>query len=306
MWKLFLFCLLFYHSHGALDSFKMPTYGSALVEAITDIIVKFYKDKSRTVNIVHAFNYDKDSEQLEDSIDEFLYLLKDEAIVQLEDYSSLKISKRKRIHNIIFCDGYESFENVFNKIDPDIFEYQGFYLIVIAKYSNDLYKTMSKIFESMWSLKIINVDVLWMPAEIQHEAMLYTFYPYTSFYCGKAYPVQINQYHRSGKWHNEPNFFPNKMKNLFGCSLRVATFTNAPFTIVSEQNGHVSVGGIEGILLRVLSQRMNFKVEFLIVEDVQWGEIFMNGTTTGENVCLYQIDSQFSCFFRCHSNDNAA
>lgn len=296
MFELLTFILLFYPANGALEDFKMPKYGSALTEAVTDVIIKFYERESLTVNMIHASNDEEDSERLQDIIDEVLYLLGDKVVVQLEEYSNIKKSKRKKEHVIIFCDEYESFQNVLDKINPDIFEYQGFFLIVISKYSDDLYKAMTGIFESLWSCQIINVNIMWMPAQNQREVMLYTYYPYTSIYCGKAYPVQLNQY-RSGQWLNDPNFFPNKMTNLFGCSLRVATFANAPFTIISERNGHVSVKGIDGFLLRVLSQRMNFKVEFQFDNDVQWGEIFVNGSTTGEtDYCVHQFASQFSYF----------
>lgn len=304
MWKLVLFTLLICSSNGALDDFRMPKYGSALTEAVTDIVLKFYKEISRTVNMIHASKDDQD-EAREDILDEVLYLLGDEVVVQLEEFSMIRRGKGTKVHNIFFCDGYESFEKVFAKLDINIFDYQGYFLIVMSKYKDDLYETMTKVFEHLWSLQITNANILWMPAENNQETMMYTYYPYTSIYCGKAYPVQLNQY-REGKWLNQPEFFPNKMTNLFGCSLRVGTFSNPPFTIVSHQNGHVKLTGVDGILLRVLSQRMNFKVEFQFDNDVQWGEIFMNGTTTGEKSCFHQNSSQFSLVFRCDSNDCAA
>ena len=72
------------------------------------------------------------------------------------------------------------------------------------------------------------------------------------------------------------------MTNLYGCKLRVATFANAPFSIVREENGKVELDGIDGILLRVLSQRMNFKVELEIDNKHLWGDVDINGKSTGK------------------------
>lgn len=63
--------------------------------------------------------------------------------------------------------------------------------------------------------------------------------------------------------------------------LKTATFINPPFMMINKkENGQVEVDGIEGILLRVLAQKMNFNVELFLVNEM-WGEIYDNGTSTG-------------------------
>ena len=109
--------------------------------------------------------------------------------------------------------------------------------------------------------------------------MVYTYYPYTPMYCSKAFPVQLNQM-RNGEWVTNADYFPNKMTNLFGCPLRAATFSNPPFMIIRELNSYVEVDGIDGILLRVLAEKMNFNVQLLLASD-GWGDIYDNGTSTG-------------------------
>jgi hypothetical protein len=47
-------------------------------------------------------------------------------------------------------------------------------------------------------------------------------------------------------------------------------------------DGSVGVDGIDGIMLRVLSQKLNFNVELHMSPDVMWGDIYENGTSTGE------------------------
>lgn len=53
--------------------------------------------------------------------------------------------------------------------------------------------------------------------------------------------------------------------------------------IIKEfEGGRVEVTGIDGILLRVLAQKMNFNVELHLTQEVMWGDVYENGTSTGE------------------------
>lgn len=278
MRKLFLI-VLFVSQTASLENFEMPKYGSALVEAVTDIIFNYYKVKSTTINMFLASQNKSENQGLEDVIDEVLFQLKDHIVVEITEYSSIKFASRKISHNILFCDTFESFLNIFYKMNPEHFNYQGFYIIIISRYRNDLYEIMTKIFETLWEQFIINVNILWTPFE--GEALMFTYYPYTEFYCGKAIPIQLNQF-RFGKWLTDTEFFPRKMRNLFGCQLRVATFTNAPFMIINaHEDGRVEVDGIDGTMLRVLAQKMNFNAQLILVQDLLWGDVLMNGTASG-------------------------
>lgn len=281
MWRIFLSLLSISGITALLSDFVISNYGSSLTHSVTDILMNCFVNNTSTVNIYFPSANKSENLQLAYDVNEILSNVRREMIiVQLEDFASIKRLNRKSSHHVIFCDTYESFEIFFKKMDPMCFDYQGIYLIILTTYRDDLYELMTNIFESLWIQLIVNVNIVWMPME--SETLVYTFYPYTSFYCGKAVPIQLNQF-RFGKWLKETDFFPNKMKNLHGCTLRVATFTNAPFMMIQKHaDGRVEVDGIDGILLRVLSQEMNFNTELLLVEDVKWGSIFKNGTATGQ------------------------
>lgn len=281
MWKLLIFFILISATKASLDDFSMPKYGSALTGAVNDIIFNYYQSRSKSIDMFIASSNQRDVQELESIINEILYQLRDRIVVELTEYSDIKYTNRKRWHNILFCDTYESFLNIFTRMDPEHFEYQGFYLIIITRYRDDLYEIMTKMFETLWEQFIINVNILWMPYE--NEALMYTYFPYTEFYCGKAIPILLNQFH-FGEWLVDTAYFPNKMTNFYGCPLRVATFTNAPFMIIqTHDDGRVEVDGIDGIMLRVLSQKMNFNVQLILVQDLMWGEVFMNGTSAGND-----------------------
>lgn len=278
MWLFVIISILVQQS---LEHFEVPKSESAIPRAVADIVLKSFKNDSKTIHILQASSDFQDRRRQQDTINEILCLLKSEVVVQIEESSHLNnLNSDFKTRNILICDTYESFQQILSKVDPKVFNYQGLYLIVFIKYDERNYETMAKIFHDLLQRYIINVDILWAPSENDNEAMLYTFYPYTSFYCSKSYPVKHNQFH-GGNWLTTADFFPNKMKNLFGCILRAATFSNPPFIIIRQHGSLVEVDGIDGILLRVLSQKMNFNVELFTVADA-WGDIYNNGTSTGE------------------------
>lgn len=275
---------------GSLKDFQMPNYGNALTRATVEIIEKFYLTKTDTINFYHASNED-DGKSLQtnyDTINEVLYQVQSKIVVQLEGYLDFKKSNRKRVHNIFFIDSYESFWNIFRLMSPYYFEFQGHYLIILTTYSYKQYEIMANIFEYLWAEYIINVNIIWMPPQNDQEAIMYTYFPYTKFFCGKAVPIQLNQFW-FGKWlHSVRSFFPDKMSNLHGCPMTVATVNTPPFMIIrSKENGEILTDGIDAVLLRILSQRMNFSIELVNLESQ--GTIFMNGSSTGDGLVIERI-----------------
>lgn len=269
---------------GSLEDFQMPKYGKALTRATVEIIEKFYLDKTNMINFYHAsVEFDEKSLQTNlDTMNEILQQVQSKVIVQLEGYLDFNPTSHKRVYNIFFVDSYESFWSIFRIMSPFYFEYQGFYLIVLTTYTYQQYEIMASIFEFFWAEYIINVNIIWSAPQNDEEAIMYTYFPYTNFFCGKAVPIQLNQFW-FGRWlHLIPSFFPDKVNNMYGCPLTVATVSTGPFMILKEgENGKVLTSGIDGVLLRVLAQSMNFTINLVQLESQ--GSILENGTTSGDN-----------------------
>lgn len=270
------FFLILKPSKALKKDFAMPEYGNALTRGLVEIIEKFYMNRTNTLNVYHASENlnDLNKEINLDLVNEVLYQVQSKVVVQLEGYLDLKDTNRKRIYNIIFVDSYESFWQFFLLMSPLSFEYQGFYMIVLTKYSNHQYETMMKIFQHLWGEFIINVNIIWLAPENENEAFVYTYFPYTRFFCGNALPIYLNQF-IFGKWQMAANFFPDKVSNMFNCPLNVVTVMSPPFMVLSENR----FDGIDGTLLRVLSQRMNFSVKIIRVESQ--GTVYLNGSSSG-------------------------
>lgn len=272
MWKVIFSLILAPSSNEGF--FDIPRYSSSLTEALTDIVSNFYLVESTTISIAYSSEHEGSSIVIQEMIDEVLCTLPD-IVVHLENYSNIKRYAWKRRFNIFFCDNFESFQKIFSKMTQLTFDYQGFYLIVFNGYDNP--EDILKIFQSLWSLQIINANLLLME---EKGSTMYTYFPYTSGSCGVVMPVKINQF-RNGKWLVEAKYFPQKIYNLFKCPMSVATFSNPPFAIIHEVKGNFELDGIDGILLRVLSQRLNFTVELHVDNKLLWGEVNESGLASG-------------------------
>lgn len=257
---------------------------SALTKSVTDIILNFYVGKSSTLDVFYSADQDEDLVSVHSFINEILYHVNVNVAVQVEDYKTMKTLGRRYTSNIFFITSYAAFRKIFDNITPWTFDHQGYYLIVLTITDPEIYLLMRRMFADLWAEYIVNVGIVWMPPENDNEALLFTFFPYNRFYCGSVVPVILNQF-IDDIWINERNFFPNKMRNLHGCELRVATFSNPPFVILpppavtknrnkskKREKGQLKIEGIDGMLLYVIADRMNFTAELDIVDDA-WGNV---------------------------------
>ncbi|XP_070500698.1 ionotropic receptor 21a-like [Chironomus tepperi] len=281
LFHILLFCLKIQVTIAQRINFVIPTYGNALTAAVTDIIGNFYVKDTNTVNIYQEAQNEIEMTRHYDMINEVLYhMVGMDISVRIEDKALLKAVRKKRVHNIVFIDTYESFLNFFEDLSTNIFEYQGFYLIVLTTYTYEQYSIMTNIFKFLWTEYIVDVNIIWNTAQNNNEAFMYTYFPFTNFYCGKSYPVQLNQY-SFGRWlNNQSTKFPNKMSNLHTCPLTAAVIQTGPFMrVINKTDGTIQLDGIEGTVLSVVSELMNFTLK--VITTSEQGGFFKNGTATG-------------------------
>lgn len=149
------------------------------------------------------------------------------------------------------------FRDIFTKIKDETFDYNGQYLVVLTEIIDNQHEIIHKILQDFWSLEITNVDVL---ARLNGDTrvILYTYFPYTRFHCGMVDPVVINYYvNNTFIWKTD--IFPNKLQNFHRCPLTLATYQLDPFMLLTPNNNTgYSTSGLDGIVFRVLSQRLNF------------------------------------------------
>ncbi|CRK97645.1 CLUMA_CG011030, isoform A [Clunio marinus] len=201
--------------------------------------------------------------------------LEQSATLTLEHYTKIHPNMTKQSHNVVLCESIESFNSFLSTINPKYFNFQGYYLIVIP---GRLYEYMSDMFATLWSLHIVNVNLL--PLTRDDDDFIYTYYPFTSLDCGSTLPVQLD-YYRDGKWMEKNELFPNKMKDLFNCTLSVVTFDIPPFIKIDKEKED-SPSGIEVMLMNVLALKMNFNIKWIYSEEL-WGKAPEHEEPTGKS-----------------------
>lgn len=278
--------LLILQSGADTKHFQIPSYGLGLARVLIEYTINMMPI-SPVVNFMQVSHPNNTIDQLYIMNEVLYHASKKEGIfrvildIKILNAFSDQLNNRKRFNTIVLVDSVESFYDFFDQINLEHWEYSGRIVVAITKHQQNIYECMTKIFEAFWSKKIVNVVVIFSPHANTFEVMLYTYYPFSAFYCERALPVLLNHY-RGKDFLSPINFFPEKLGNFYGCPVSVVTFKNPPFMMFEvDENGLVNVDGIDGTVLRVLAQQLNFNVNIFDYPERQ-GRIYENGTVTGK------------------------
>uniref|UniRef100_A0A182MZR8 Putative ionotropic receptor ligand binding domain-containing protein n=1 Tax=Anopheles dirus TaxID=7168 RepID=A0A182MZR8_9DIPT len=195
------------------------------------------------------------------------------------DDEALAAHQQRRVLNLFVVDDYGGFERVVPTLTSEQYDFSGLYTVLIVDPTERSLETAGAILRTLWALYIVNVVVLLgTPA----GARLYTYFPYGEGYCEQALPVLWNVYEpRTGFVHPARELFPRKLRNFYNCPLVVATFPIYPFIIPRPEHPVREVDGIEGVVLRTLRQRLNFRQQLVLVEPAEWGTAGPRDQATG-------------------------
>lgn len=166
--------------------------------------------------------------------------------------------------------------------DDTLFDYTGYYTIVLTETRRDQYIIISKVLNDCWSVYITNVVIVAsMGSESYSRSAIYTYFPYTVYHCEAVAPVILN-YFISNSFQYNIDHFPDKLKNMHKCPLTVVTHNVTPFMILyrNEHGAGYRTDGIDGITFRVLSQQLNFTPIIKVPHKANGSSIFM------EMVCV--------------------
>lgn len=238
-----------------------------------------WKDKQLTLNVVKATK-DQGNFNLSDIIDELVKgsFKSPEAAIRIETINIMrkKPAKRPKRCIIIFLETLEDFMEMLTKITPTLFSYQGEFVIIFV--SGEV-SGIESMFKLLWRRKISNVNILF---EDEHGTVVVkTFFPFNSNVCGDTKPSVVNQFRDGTFVNSEVPPFPDKMKNLHKCTIRVATSNNSvPYIFAKpSSNGSYKLSGRDINLVTTLSHYLNFKIDYVFVGDE--GFLYDNGTAGG-------------------------
>ncbi|XP_055522405.1 uncharacterized protein LOC129716595 [Wyeomyia smithii] len=253
-----------------------------LRDAAIAVITEFYATKCNHIYIRRRATNPSSVFIQRDLIDQLLIGIGSRITVQLETYRA-QVLNQSRAHNVFLVDDYEAFRRISSGMKIRTYDYTGNFLVLVSDSSNSSYRTVQAIMDDLWSHYIVNVGVLMAFDEYPGNAFYYTYFPFGSGYCEEVRPWLWKVFSGGRFVSATKEYYPAKLENFFGCPLKMATFDIPPFMMLQYGPGGqlVNTDGLDGIVVRVLSQRLNFTVEVLVVDPPDWGVTAELGQCTG-------------------------
>jgi Ligated ion channel L-glutamate- and glycine-binding site len=259
---------------------------SAVFEAIHGINIKLnFTANFLTSDLVESF-------QSKDFIDELLAKTFDDKTVICHHESTLKNKKSTKLQRqltIVIIEKFVDFLDIQRKFVQFSFKFNGNFLIVLT---NRQIKEVQEMFRILWKLQIFNVNVMFEGEN--KEVLVQTFMPFNAQNCNDTTPVLINIFKDGTFVNGTLNFFPQKIKNLHNCPVRVAISTDQkPYVIQNKfPNGSYSLNGGDIDLINVLSSSLNFRINLTYIGEQ--GYFLSNGTAVGPLKALLDGNADFS------------
>ncbi|EDV34310.2 uncharacterized protein Dana_GF21243 [Drosophila ananassae] len=172
----------------------------------------------------------------------------------------------RRHFNVIFTDSFAAFSEIRMEYYAREYNYNEHYFIFLQARDRLLQGEMRQIFDYCWRYHLIHCSI--QVQKSNGDILFYSYYPFGEQGCRDMEPQLINRY--NGSMLVEPELFPRKLRNFFGCPLRCALWHAPPFlrlydhqTEEEEQQRPYVGGGYEGRLLLALAEKMNFTIDVL-------------------------------------------
>lgn len=270
-----------------LDNFSKflePKESDVLSRAVIEVIINTYVNNTAVTNFALSSSSTAGNRINLKTIHEVVEGVSSHITISIEDNNHMVKVRRKRKFNVFFVDGYESFTKIFRNLTTDVYDYQGFFIIVITQPE----KNIKKIFEDLWSCYITNANVVTLNSHNLNEVNIFTYFPFAEFHCEQIEPVLYNIFTIDRGFKKSLPYFHKKVSNMHGCPLSVATFDFPPFvTINRHDRGLITLSGLDGSLITLMSETMNFTLKVVdVTDDNLWGTLYENGSSNGATKML--------------------
>ncbi|XP_049280308.1 uncharacterized protein LOC125762363 [Anopheles funestus] len=269
------------------------TVGNHFSEVIVDALHRYYVQNHSSTLLMRLSTVSRQTYELQsDIMDEVMQRTSHSIAYEYRSVTYHRPSRRPRIFNLAFIDGYDAFEQLFSSLDPAQNDFSGYYLIVLTTLDTARPEMLAHMFTLLWTLNVINVNIV--TADLQdyshwQSVLMYTYYPYTPAGCERNVPQLVHRFRKGARRYDQRiELFPNKLSNFHQCIITVGTFHLPPYMLLSRRYGQLRYGGFEGDLLRALSVKLNFTVRLIEPEAGElWGRLPpINGTEADASGCV--------------------
>lgn len=243
---------------------------SSLMKAVAIVTSQVLNKEMTTVTFISS----DDSFKFRDFKTEFfkrlqnLTLNKIYTFLRLESTSPKILTRSRKRFPIILMERFDQFLEVYRRMDRNHFWLNGFYIIILL---NGEIQEIDEIFSLLWKIQVFNVVIIF-----QHEnetVEVKTFKPFNPGNCNNTSSVTINTF-RDQKFITNGRFFPNKLLNLFNCTIRISISPDVePFIFVDftdKDKASYSLKGSDIKIINTLSKSSNFNINYTYIG--------MNGT----------------------------
>ncbi|XP_073832586.1 uncharacterized protein isoform X2 [Musca autumnalis] len=214
----------------------------------------------------------------------------------LERFFKYYANRQKSIWFFDSLDAYLKLEHDLLNPHRD-YHRHGFFFFIYTGRETDRLATIRIIFRRLYHLYVLNVDVMMM---VGRHAYVYTYVPFTKRRCQSTQPRKLLTFRGI---ETNPNFtiskrlYSAKVANMQGCPLSIVTWTFPPFMFVDKNmktGKFEALRGIEGSVINLLAQLMNFTIDYKELKSKEPGEIFPNGSATGAMNMILQHEANIT------------
>lgn len=175
--------------------------------------------------------------------------------------------------------------NVFNL--PHLMNYNSNHLIVVPNHSS---VDPNEIVYLFWKKLLINVSFLLVG---NSKILMQTFIPYNAENCNDTKLKTINWFNETSQtWHTN-DFFPKKINNFYGCTIKIATHQNViPYIIrqIESVNGRRVLEGRVIQMINALSLSLNFTAKLDYQPSVAgWEDCFRKVTNNEADLFIGNV-----------------
>ncbi|KAI8124066.1 Ionotropic receptor 21a [Lucilia cuprina] len=221
----------------------------------------------------------------------------------VNDYAFKNPYVKANVHrekSIWFLDSFTSYKNFERLLVDPMGEYHrnGFFLLIYTGTEHERLSHVKEIFRRLFNLYCTNVNVLMVVGKFPY---LYTYFPFAKNKCHSSMPEFYISFRDIEKnfsgFQVKKNIFPSKVDNMFGCELSVATWQYPPYIYVDRDpisGKFLRLHGIEGSLLSLLGELMNFKIRLNVPDPPDRGDVFPNGTATGATKMIIEAQANIT------------
>ncbi|XP_073829015.1 uncharacterized protein [Musca autumnalis] len=225
----------------------------------------------------------------------------------LERFYKSYANREKSIWFLDSLEGYLKFER--DLLDPKHhYHRSGYFVLVYTGKEADRLNNIKEMFRRLFSIYVTNVNVMLMVGKYPY---LYTYFPFTPNKCHSSNPSYFASFkgiEKNANFTLGKSLFPTKVENMHGCTLTILTWTYLPYIVVerNEETGElISLHGIEGSVISVLAERMNFTIRVKEPNPKDRGDIYPNGTATGAAKMILEREANITIISYMYNKDRA-